>query len=60
MHKWICGLCGLCVSSAFERNLALLVREHKNLECPERDTPREKLPLNRADQRFLEELKIHW
>lgn len=60
MPKWVCRLCNQAVSSAFERNLQILVVEHKQLECPQRNTPVGELPLSSEDTKFLELLKVGW
>lgn len=57
MPVWLCPRCGDSVSSAFERNLGLLVSEHKHV-CDKRQV-RERC-LTREDLQFLRDLKISW
>jgi hypothetical protein len=59
-NKWTCDLCGACITSAFPRNLNLLVNEHVDALCPYKDRPADQRPLNARDAKFLEELKVAW
>jgi len=58
MPTWICPKCGAGVSSAFERNLELLVYDHKKFACALRNAPLERLTLTPQDLKFLEEVGI--
>jgi hypothetical protein len=58
--SWVCPRCSTCVSSAFDRNLYVLVLDHRLVECPNRDKPREAWAITKADEKFLEERKVSW
>jgi len=60
MCKWQCPACLAWVSSAYLRNLQLLVDEHRGALCLYKDTPPEARPLTAKDAKFLEELKVGW
>lgn len=60
MYTWQCPVCDEAISTGLRRNLDVLVREHMRVECPFRDIPAEKRPLNKEDKKFLEELKVGW
>lgn len=60
MYSWQCPLCDETVSAAHQKNLNPLVTHHQKKECPFRDIPAEKRPLNEKDKKFLEELKVGW
>lgn len=60
MCKWQCPICREWVSSAFLRNLQILVDEHRQVGCAYKDTPVEKRPITALDEQFLQELKVGW
>lgn len=56
MHKWQCPYCNGWISSAFERNLKILVQDHK----AEHQRLGDKICLTLSDVKFLQELKVAW
>jgi hypothetical protein len=65
MHKWICPLCDECVSAAFEHNLGLLVKEHRQVCTRQsKQAPRATCSstgwLTASDREFLANLAIRW
>lgn len=60
MPTWVCPKCSEAISSAFDRNLALLVNDHKSEECKARNLPPDKLLLTRQDMEFLVAAGISW
>ena len=60
MPAWTCNKCGRVVSSTYDRNLVLLVHDHKTAECPHKDAPREQLRLTPDDEKMLEEMGVAW
>lgn len=60
MCKWQCPLCRDWVSSAFLRNLQILVDEHRQVDCAHKVAVSERRCITTSDARFLEEIKVGW
>lgn len=60
MSTWVCPKCSEAVSTAYQRNLPIMVREHKEAMCPARSAPPEELFLTKEDEKLLQELKVGW